>query len=68
VGSGVPVADGVGEAVGGTYVGDDGGATEIVGPIECALSNVATGNGCGGRPCIAFIMKVCQISAGIVPP
>ena len=45
-----------------------GEGTEIVGPIEWALSNVGVGNGCGGRPCIAFIMNVCQISAGIVPP
>jgi len=55
--------------VGGATVGEGvGDATDAEGPIECALSNVATGNGCGGSPCIAFSMNVCQISAGIVPP
>ena len=70
VGSGVSVGDGVGVAVGeGASVGDgSGGATEIDGPMECASSKTGVGNGIGGWPCIAADMKVCQISAGIVPP
>jgi hypothetical protein len=70
VGAGVSVGDGVGVAVGeGATVGEgSGGATEIDGPIEWAESKVGVGNGIVGCPCIAADMKVCQISAGIVPP
>lgn len=70
VGSGDSVADGVGVAVGdGATVGDgSGGATEIEGPMEWASSKVGVGNAIGGWPCMAADMKVCQISAGIVPP
>ena len=81
MGEGVVVKDGVvvgeGECVGfgvGLCVGDGVGVGEGVGdetttdgPIVYP-SNDGTGNEAGVCPCIAIVMKSCQIAAGIVPP
>jgi len=61
VGFGLGEVEGVGDAEG---VGDE---TTTDGPIVYP-SNDGTGNDAGVCPCIAIVMKSCQIAAGIVPP
>src|SRR4029079_18203577 len=56
-----PVRSGVGVRLGG------GEYTGCSGPTVCP-SNEGVVNDSTGFPCIATVMKSCQIAAGIVPP